>query len=85
MAARKVKATLLFNRLKVNLRLSVITNPIISKNLCKVASYRHDSRSLEVGVPLEASPRRSKSEFPIKLYAMLELADTIPEFAQAVM
>ena len=33
-----------------------------------------------------ASPRRtkSKSEFPVKLYAMLELADNIPEFAQAI-
>jgi len=30
------------------------------------------------------SPRRSKSEFPIKLYAMLELADNIPVFARAV-
>ena len=31
-----------------------------------------------------ATPRSSKSEFPIKLYAMLELADNIPEFAKAV-
>ena len=31
-----------------------------------------------------ASPRSSKAEFPIKLYAMLELADNIPEFAKAV-
>ena len=30
------------------------------------------------------SPRRTKSEFPIKVYAMLELADNIFEFAQAV-
>jgi len=31
-----------------------------------------------------STPRRTKSEFPIKVYAMLELADNIFEFAQAV-
>ena len=30
------------------------------------------------------SPSRTKSEFPIKVYAMLELADFIFEFSQAV-
>ena len=30
------------------------------------------------------SPRRLKAEFPVKLYAMLQLADSIPEFAKAV-
>jgi len=30
------------------------------------------------------TPRRTKSEFPIKVYAMLELAGNIFEFAQAV-
>ncbi|KAK1745661.1 heat shock factor family protein [Skeletonema marinoi] len=30
------------------------------------------------------SMRRSKTEFPVKLYAMLELADNIPVFARAV-
>jgi hypothetical protein len=31
-----------------------------------------------------STPRRTKAEFPIKVYAMLELADNIFEFAQAV-
>ena len=30
------------------------------------------------------SMRRSKTEFPVKLYAMLELADNIPVFSRAV-
>eukprot|EP00984_Skeletonema_dohrnii_P000878 scaffold272_cov117-Skeletonema_dohrnii-CCMP3373.AAC.3 len=35
--------------------------------------------------PTRTSTPRRKSEFPIKVYAMLELADNIFEFAQAVM
>ena len=34
--------------------------------------------------PTSFSPRGSRSEFPTKLYALLELADIIPEFMQAI-
>ena len=33
---------------------------------------------------ISSTARRTKSEFPIKVYAMLELADCMFEFAQAV-
>mmetsp|Transcript_22423 Transcript_22423/g.34635 ORF Transcript_22423/g.34635 Transcript_22423/m.34635 type:complete len:326 (-) Transcript_22423:116-1093(-) len=48
------------------------------------ASEAEEGISSSKAASSSISPRRSKSEFPIKLYAMLELADTIPEFAQAV-
>lgn len=41
-------------------------------------------RAMRSNKPTSTSPKSPKSEFPIKLYAMLELADNIPEFAQAV-
>eukprot|EP00984_Skeletonema_dohrnii_P012774 scaffold5212_cov78-Skeletonema_dohrnii-CCMP3373.AAC.2 len=48
------------------------------------ASEAEEGISSSKAASSSTSPRRSKSDFPIKLYAMLELADTIPEFAQAV-
>mmetsp|Transcript_10132 Transcript_10132/g.16706 ORF Transcript_10132/g.16706 Transcript_10132/m.16706 type:complete len:99 (-) Transcript_10132:856-1152(-) len=40
--------------------------------------------SNEAAAPRLSASRRQKSEFPTKLYAILELADTVPEFSQAV-
>jgi len=45
---------------------------------------RQGMRSSNKAASRSTSQRSSKSEFPIKLYAMLELADNIPEFAKAV-
>eukprot|EP00985_Skeletonema_marinoi_P013599 scaffold6774_cov77-Skeletonema_marinoi.AAC.1 len=40
--------------------------------------------NINLSASSSSTPRRTKSEFPIKVYAMLELADNIFEFAQAV-
>ncbi|KAL7490536.1 hypothetical protein ACHAWT_000107 [Skeletonema menzelii] len=44
------------------------------------SSSNHKAASSSPSPP----PRRHKSEFPTKLYAMLQLVDTIPEFSKAV-
>ena len=54
----------------------------------KQAQHTHiNNMATSLSSPTPPPPprtRRTKSEFPIKVYAMLELADRIPEFGQAV-
>ena len=53
-------------------------------NAKQPTSQRLLTSNMTASIPPSLTPRKTKTEFPIKVYAMLELAENITEFAQAV-
>ena len=69
----------------INMLIPATTHININKVLKEMnVNQPTPTSNINLSASSSSTPRRTKSEFPIKVYAMLELADNIFEFAQAV-